>query len=87
MKRTSHYTIGRYLFFFFFFFLDTKPLMTIDRYEAGIEKLQSAAVVVAESQEQLKQLQPALIATSKETSELIATVEQQRVELDSRQKV
>lgn len=59
----------------------------MQKYEAGIEQLQSAAVVVAETQEQLKLLQPDLLATSNETAELLTTVEKQRVELDSRKQV
>lgn len=61
--------------------------VTNDKYEAGIEQLQSAAVVVAETEEQLKRLQPDLLATSNETAELLNTVEKQSAELDTRKKV
>jgi hypothetical protein len=57
------------------------------RYEAGIDKLKAAAVVVTDTQERLRQLQPDLLATSTETAELLAAVEKQKNELDSRRKV
>lgn len=57
------------------------------RYDAGIEKLQSAAIVVTETQEQLKNLQPELQQTSAETSALLAAIDAQRVDLDSKRTV
>ncbi len=57
------------------------------KYDAGNEKLKTAATMVTETQEQLKKLQPELSATSNETSALLAAVETQRAELDSKRKV
>lgn len=56
-------------------------------YLAGLEKLEFAASQVAVMQQELKDLQPKLIATSEETDKLMIVIEQDTVEVEATKEV
>lgn len=62
-------------------------LTTKQRYETGLEKLQFAASQVSVMQQELRQLQPQLVQTSKETDELMVKIEKDTVEAEAKKEV
>ncbi|XP_050419254.2 dynein axonemal heavy chain 7, partial [Patella vulgata] len=58
-----------------------------NRYEVGLEKLDSAASQVAVMQKELTDLQPQLVEASKEVAEIMVTVERESIEVAKVEKV
>ena len=57
------------------------------RYVVGLEKLEFAAGQVSVMQQELQELQPQLVQTSKETDELMVTIERDTVEAEAKKQV
>ena len=57
------------------------------RYVVGLEKLEFAAGQVSVMQQELQQLQPQLVQTSKETDELMIKIERDTIEAEAKKKV
>ena len=53
----------------------------------GLEKLEFAAGQVSAMQQELQELQPQLVQTSKETDELMVKIERDTVEAEAKKKV
>lgn len=53
------------------------------RYEVGLEKLQSAAADVAKMQIELTELQPQLIVASKNVDDMVVVIEKESVEVSA----
>ena len=51
------------------------------RYEVGLEKLQSAAADVAKMQVELTELQPQLIVASKDVDDMVVVIEKESIEV------
>ena len=62
-------------------------LTTKQRYVTGLEKLQFAASQVSVMQQELVELQPQLVQTSKETEELMVKIEKDTVEAEAKKEV
>jgi dynein heavy chain len=54
------------------------------RYEVGLEQLASAAVQVGAMQIELRELQPKLIVTQKETDELMVVIQKESIEVETK---
>lgn len=57
------------------------------RYVVGLEKLEFAAGQVSVMQQELQELQPQLVQTSKETDELMVKIEKDTVEAEAKKQV
>ena len=57
------------------------------RYVVGLEKLEFAASQVSVMQQELQELQPQLVQTSKETDELMVKIEKDTVEAEAKTQV
>lgn len=60
----------------------TKVKQQIERYEIGLDQIASASSQVGEMQKELTELQPKLIATSKETEEILVQVQSESVQVE-----
>ena len=58
-----------------------------ERYVVGLEKLEFAAGQVSVMQQELQELQPQLVLTSKETDELMVKIEKDTVEAEAKKQV
>lgn len=57
------------------------------RYEGGLKQLEFTRVQVKEMQEELRQLQPALITAAEEVQQILARVEKEQAEVAQVEKV
>jgi len=57
------------------------------RYEAGLQKLESAALQVSQMQRELTILQPQLVEASREVDDIMAVIEKESAEVAKVEKV